>query len=456
MAKILQFFKKIYRFARYDVWRITESELSRGKRIFYRLIKIIVLSVRGFFNDELNLKASALTYFILFAIVPIFAIVLAVAKGFGFETAVEYWLNNSFLNNTEIIPVIMGFVERYLETAQGGLFLGIGILILLWSVTIFFMQVEMSFNAIWQVRKSRSLVRQFTAYLSILLLIPIMVVVSAGLSIFINSRLPDLQAIRLISPVVTFLIKLAPYAIMWVMFTLMYLIIPNVKVRFWSAATAGFITGSAFYLLQMLYIWGQVYLTRYNVVYGSFAAIPLLLLWLQISCLIILFGAELSYVAQNVRNFDYEVDTKTINRRYRDYVALYLTYRVVKRFECAQEPYSAEQLALENHLPIRLVNQLLAELVEGRVLIEAYTDGSQAKTYMPAMDINALTVEKVLRTIDMQGTECFLQSPTEQMKEFWGNFLKVKAYVKEDYADILVKDLILEKNPQILLTEETN
>ena len=111
---------------------------------------------------------------------------------------------------------------------------------------------------------------------------------------------------------------------------------------------------------------------------------------------------------------------------------------------------------MENHLPIRLVNQLLAELVEGRVLIEAYTDGSQAKTYMPAMDINALTVEKVLRTIDMQGTECFLQSPTDQMKEFWGNFLKVKAYVKEDYADILVKDLILEKNPQILLTEETN
>ncbi len=445
MINILQFFKKLYRFVRYDVWRITESELTRGKRFLYRLIKIIVLSVRGFFNDELNLKASALTYSILFAIVPIFAIVLAVAKGFGFEVAVEYWLNNSFLKNTEVIPVIMGFVERYLETAQGGVFLGIGILILLWSATIFFMQVEMSFNSIWQVRKSRSLVRQFTAYLSILLLIPIMVVVSAGFSIYINSRLPALQEIRLISPLVTFLIKLIPFAIMWTMFTLMYLIIPNVKVRLWSAAISGLITGSAFQLMQMLYIWGQVYLTRYNVVYGSFAAIPLLLLWLQISCLIILFGAELSYVAQNVRNFDYEVDTKNINRRYRDYVALFLTYRVVKQFEHGDTPYSAEQLSLENHLPIRLVTQLLQELVEGHILTEVYTDGAQAKTYQPAMDINVLSMEKVLKTIDLQGTECFLQSPTEEMNVFWERILAMKTYVKEEYAHMLVKDIIMGK-----------
>ena len=445
MQNTLQLIKKMYRFARYDVWRITESELTRGWRFLYRLIKVIVLSVRGFFNDELNLKASALTYSILFAIVPIFAIVLAVAKGFGFETAVEYWLNNSFLKNTEVIPVIMGFVERYLETAQGGIFLGIGILILLWSVTIFFMQVEMSFNSIWQVRKSRSIVRQFTAYLSILLLIPIMVVVSAGFSIYINSRLPALQEIRLISPLVTFLIKLIPFVIMWTMFTLMYIIIPNVKVRLWSAAISGLITGTAFQLFQMLYIWGQVYLTRYNVVYGSFAAIPLLLLWLQISCLIILFGAELSYVAQNVRNYDYEVDTKKINRRYRDYVALFLTYRVVKRFEAGEAPYSAEQLSLENHLPIRLVTQLLQELVEGRVLTEVYTDGAQTKTYQPALDINTLTVEKVVRTIDLQGTECFLQSPTEEMNLFWTKLLETKAYVKETYANILIKDILTDK-----------
>ena len=445
MKNTLQLIKKMYRFARYDVWRITESELTRGWRFLYRLIKVIVLSVRGFFNDELNLKASALTYSILFAIVPIFAIVLAVAKGFGFETAVEYWLNNSFLKNTEVIPVIMGFVERYLETAQGGIFLGIGILILLWSVTIFFMQVEMSFNSIWQVRKSRSIVRQFTAYLSILLLIPIMVVVSAGFSIYINSRLPALQEIRLISPLVTFLIKLIPFVIMWTMFTLMYIIIPNVKVRLWSAAISGLITGTAFQLFQMLYIWGQVYLTRYNVVYGSFAAIPLLLLWLQISCLIILFGAELSYVAQNVRNYDYEVDTKKINRRYRDYVALFLTYRVVKHFEAGDAPYSAEQLSLENHLPIRLVTQLLQELVEGRVLTEVYTDGAQAKTYQPALDINTLTVEKVVKTIDLQGTECFLQSPTEEMNLFWTKLLETKAYVKETYANILIKDILTDK-----------
>ena len=280
MSRLIELVKRAYRFVRFDVWRITESELTKSKRVSYRLVKTIVLAVRGFLNDELNQKASALTYSLLFAIVPIIAIVLAIAKGFGFESVVEEWLNRSLIGNTDLVPIVMGFVERYLETARGGYFLGIGIIVLLWSVTSFFYQVESSFNSIWQVRKSRSIIRQFTSYLSIVLIIPILIVVSNGFSIFFNAKLPELQAIKIISPLVTFTIKLVPFVIMWIVFTLLYWVIPNVKVRFWSAAISGLVSGTAFQLFQMLYIWGQVYLTRYNVVYGSFAAIPLLLLWL--------------------------------------------------------------------------------------------------------------------------------------------------------------------------------
>lgn len=442
MNKIIDFFKRVYHFVRYDVWRITESELTRGKRFVYRLVKIGVLAIRGFLNDDLNLRASALTYSILFAIVPIIAIVVAIAKGFGAENAIEYWLNKSFIGNTELVPMVMGFVERYLATAQGGVFLGVGILILLWSVSSFFRQVESSFNSIWQVRKSRSIIRQFTAYFSIVLLIPVLVVVSSGLSIYINSRLPMLQSIRLISPLVTFLIKLTPFVIVWLMFTLIYLIIPNVRVRIWSATIAGVIAGTAFQLFQILYIWGQVFLTRYNVVYGSFAAIPLLLLWLQISCLIILFGAEISYAAQNIRNFDYEVDTKNISRRYKDYITLYITYLIVKRFESGKPALSAERISLKNHLPIRLVTQILRELTEEHILIEVFNDRSNSKAYQPAIDINTISVDMVLHRIDITGAEQFLNSPTDEMNRFWGEMIRLRSYTESAYRTMLVKDLL--------------
>lgn len=442
MGKIIDFFKAIYKFVRYDVWRITESELTRSKRFGYRTIKTLVLAVRGFFDDSLNVRANSLTYSLMFATVPIIALVLAIAKGFGFEQVIEDWLNGSFLGSTGVVPTIMGFVQRYLETAQGGVFIGVGIIALLWSVYSFFQQAESAFNYIWQVKKSRSYIRQFTAYFSILLLIPILIVVSSGLSIYFNTTMAQNHIFTLFGPVIKILLKFVPFFICWVMFTLMYLVIPNTRVKFWSAATSGIIAGTAFQVFQMLYIWGQMYLSRYNVVYGTFAAIPLLLMWLQISCLIILLGAEISYAAQNVENFDYEGDTKNISRRYKDYITLYISYLIIKQFEKGEQPLSAEQIALQNHLPIRLVTQLLRRLVEVEVLIEVYSQANKSKTYQPALDINIITVNLIFNRIDAQGSELFLNSQTPEMEEFWHKILAQKEKVNKLSEDTLVKDLL--------------
>jgi membrane protein len=189
MSKIIAFVTGIYNFIRFDIWRITEYELSRTRRSSYRLVKTVVLAVRGFGNDDLNVKASALTYSILFAVVPLFALIIAVAKGFGVEKMIENSLQETFIAQANMIPTVMGFVERYLETTQGGLFIGIGIAILLWSVMSFFMQVEDAFKSIWQVKKSRSVLKQFTTYFSAILIIPFLIVLSSGLSIYVNTAL---------------------------------------------------------------------------------------------------------------------------------------------------------------------------------------------------------------------------------------------------------------------------
>ncbi len=431
--------KQFFRFVTHDMWHITETELTPGMRVVYRIVTITVLSVRGFFNDALNIRASALAFSLLFAMVPIMALILAIARGFGFEDVIEGWLGSSTIGGTDVVPIIMEFVQRYLETARGGVFLGIGIVILLFSVYMFFQQAESAINSIWQVKKSRSFARQFTTYFSVLLIMPILIVLTSGFSIFLNSTLSKMG---LLNPAVETLLRTVPLVGVWISFTLIYLIVPNTKVHFGNACISGIIAGTAFQLFQLLYVWGQVYLSRYNAVYGSFAAIPLLLLWLQISSLIILAGAEIAFLTQNIRNFDYEVDTKNISRRYKDYIGLYIVYMAIKRFEREQPAITVKDIIAENHLPIRLVSRLLDRLVDAGLLIEVYTDGDDDRAYQPAVDINKMTIGLYITRLESYGSELFITNKTDEMKHFWVKNLAIKSSIEQHANTTLIKDML--------------
>jgi len=441
MSKLSAYYLRTLNFIRIDIWRITEHELSKKRRIFYRFIKTIVLAVRGFIDEDLNVKASSLTYSILFAMIPTFALIVAIAKGFGIEKLIRSSLEGTFFGQRNLIPQVMGFIERYLETTQGGLFIGIGLAVLFYSVMNFFMQVERAFNEIWKVKKSRSLFRQFTTYFSTILIFPILIVLSSGLSIFINTTIAQSFLYDVLSPLLRFGIKFAPYVIIWIVFTILYLIVPNTKVRFTNALIAGVIAGTAFQLFQFLYIHGQVYLSRYNVVYGSFAAIPLLLLWLQISFLIVLLGAEISYASQNIRDFEFEQDIKNMSTRYKNFLTLFVTYIVIKQFENQKPPLSSTDISVEYKLPIRIVNQVLIKLVDVSVFIEVYNEESRQKTYQPAIDINQITVNLVFNKLDSHGSELFLTNKNELLDSFWQKTLDIKIRSEENTPQILVKDI---------------
>ena len=441
MQKIKHLFIKVYSFVRYGIWQITGYELSRSRRVLYNVIKTVILAIRGFVSDQLGVKASALTYSILFAIVPMIALFISIAKGFGVEGAVEGLLQNTYVDKMNLTPMVMHFVERYLATTQGGLFLGIGIVILLWSVISFFMQVENSFNDIWQVKKSRSIIRQVTTYFSIMLIAPILIAVSSGLSIYIGSSLSNLFFYGIISPLVRVLVKLSPFIIIWLLFTVLYVAIPNTRVKFINALIAGIIAGTVFQIFQMLYISGQVNLSRYNAIYGGFAAIPLLLLWIRISCLIILFGAEVSYASQNIHNYEYETDTKTISVRYRNFLYLYIAYLVIKHFEMKKPPLTSEKISIDNNLPIRLVNQLLTKLVEANVLIEVYNEENKIKSYQPAIDINQLTAGFLFDKLETNGSELFLTNNNPTMEAFWKKTLYLREHSQTEANKLLIKDM---------------
>lgn len=417
----------IQHFIRYDMWRHTTTEFNGlSQRLGYLLLRTIVLVVRGFASKNLNDTAKSLTFSLTFAIVPIMAMVVAIAKGFGMADAIEQYLNSTFLGEAGMVPTVMEMVDRYLATAQGGLFIGIGILILLWAVYSFFESVETAFNTIWNVAKSRSIIRKFTTYITIVISIPIVMVCNTGLNVFIHTNLNNSLFVQ--------------FVICWVVFTWMYMAIPYTRVRFFSALIPGILMGTLFKLLQMLSVYLLAMLSRTSIVYGAFASIPILMIWLQYTSLLILIGAEMSYAIQNNADFEYEEDLNSMSRRYKDFVMLYLLSTIIKRFENDEAPLTVKELAIRDHLPIRLVNQLLSRLVETEVVREVFVEDREERTYQPALDTHKISVGMVIDRIDAQGTEEFLQAPSKEMEAFWTKYLELKK-ANQHLDTILINEL---------------
>lgn len=418
--------QQIRHFLQYDLWRRTSHETKGLKRIGYGVLKTVILVIRGFSSKQLNMTANALTYNLVFAVIPILAMVLAIAKGFGFAEVIESHLVHSPLGRTQIMPEVMGMVDRYLETAQGGAFIGIGLLILIWAVYSFFRNVEQSFNAIWAVKQSRSVVRQLTTYIAVLFLVPVLVIATSGVSLMIHTTIEATQLQDSVSRWSNTIVRLVQFVVAWVVFLWMYMAIPNTKVHFNSAIFPAVMMGTLFQLLQMLSMYVIVFLGRTSIVYGAFAAIPIIMMWLQWTCLLILIGAEMSYAIQSNEQFEYEKDLEIMSRRYKDFLTLYLLHRIIQRFEREEEPFMAIELAHENNVPIRLVQQLLNRLVEVGLLRTVYVEQKEERTYQPALDTHKITVGMVIERIDKQGTEEFLRGATPDMQAFWKRYLQLK------------------------------
>ena len=423
------------------MWRTRGHEVSTSKRLGLGTLKTIVLAIKGFNQNDINMRANSLTFSMMFAIVPIMALIIAVARGFGFENIIEDWLNESFLSSYNIVPTIMGFVNRYLETAQGGAFLGIGLVILLWAVYSFFRNVESSMNKIWEVEQSRSIVRQFANYLTILIMVPILIVLSSGVSIFFSTHAGEMALSAHFSKLHEILLKSIPWLSTCLMLTLLYWIVPNTKVRAASAIAPGLLIGSIVYLLQSLSVYLIMFLSRTSIVYGTFAAIPLLLTWLQWTCLLILTGAELSYSIQNKEKLDFAAETVRMSRRYKDYLTLYICQQIIQRFEKGLTPLTANEIAQTDNLPVRNINNLLSRLTEVKILCKVMPENELEEVrYQPAMDINKITVGLVISYIEQQGEAEFFTNLPEPMNAFWTRWQTLREQVT-DYQNWLVKDL---------------
>ncbi len=410
----------------YELWRKNEAEMGVFRRFGVHVLKTIVLVIRSFGSNALSIRADHLTYSLLFAIVPILAMVLAIAKGFGFSELIEQRVAETAIGKSEFMPSIMEIVHRYLDTSTGGVFIGIGIIILISAVYTFFRSVEKSFNEIWNVKQSRSILRQSVTYIAILFLIPVLIIVTIGLNIYLHTAAENWEFFKFLSQFRDAGLNFIQFIVATTVFTWMYIAIPNTKVRFISGLIPGLITAVFLMLIEAFSVYIVAYLSRTSIVYGAFAFIPILLIIVKWICLIILIGAETSYAIQNNELFAYEHDLEHMSRRYKDFLTLSLLAAIVKRFENGEPPLTARELAIENGIPVRQASLLLSRLSETNILREVYMEGKEERTYQPALDTHKITIGLVFDRIDAQGTEDFLETSTKYQQKLWQHFLQLR------------------------------
>ncbi len=395
--------RKIADFFKTGIWRDFSKE-PRRTRLAVATIRMLILAIERFTTKRMINSAAALTYSTLLAIVPILAVVFAIARGFGYNKYIEEWFRGVLASQPQAADAIVGFVNSYLIHTQSGIILGIGLLFMLWTVTILIRNIELAFNSIWQVKKPRSFFRTVTDYMGMFILAPVIIVVTSGISIFVATFANQTEGMELLAPMVRRLWDFTPYVLMSGVFIALYVFMPNTKVKLSCAIGPGILAGVAMQGLQLFYIHSQIWVSSYNAIYGSFAALPLFMLWVQISWNICLFGAELCYTSQNMEEFAFRTETYEISPRYRILMSMLLMSHICKRFEKGEKPYTALELKLKTNIPIRVAQELLYELTRMHIVSEITSDEKgEESVYQPAEDLKRLSVGLLIDRYETTG-----------------------------------------------------
>ena len=437
MAKVTGMLKKLRTFFQEEIWSHDLTSKSRRKTFLIRQSRIYILAFKGFFEDRAAVKAAALTYFTMLSIIPIFAIAFAIARNFGFEDRLHEAINK-MEGQEEIMKWVTDMVDNLLSNAKGGVIAGVGGVILFWSVIQVLNNIEASFNDIWQIRKARSPVRKFSDYLAIMILSPFAIGLSGSMMVKIQTMA---QEYELFKPVILFLIKSVPYVSIWLLFTIVYIVMPNTKVKFKYALVAGIFAGTVAVIFQALYQDLQIGVWRFNTLYGSIAMIPLFLLFLQITWLIVLMGAEISFAYQNIENYEFEEDALKLSNNNKRILTLLIAYHIIKNFEEGGEPWNTDFLSHELGIPIRLVNELVYDLVNAGILAELAADNPKERSYVPAVDIHKITVDYFYIQMELMGGDHMHVTESDEL----GRITKIHEHIlhsiRESPSNILLKDI---------------
>lgn len=432
--------KKIIDFIRFGVWQKNESDFSSGRTWWaVRQFRIILFTARGFNHHDTAIRSAALSFYTILSLVPILALIFVIFKGFGMEETFSNYLHEVFPQYGTIVDRLMIFIKNLLARTHGGIMAVSAFFVLLWAVVRVFSNVEGAFNKIWEVKGTRSLARRFSVYMAIVIIVPILLIAANSVYVGIRTQVELFTG----SVVAEILFGLASVVAIVLMFTLVYFIIPDTDVRFVNALKAGAFAGGGFVIFQIAYLLIQSNLSSYNAIYGTFAAIPLFLIWLQTSWQILLFGGELSFAVQNIRDFELERLSKDVSYEHRCKIMVSLAVIVIREFLEGRSLATPESAAAELGIPVRTVRETAYELQSAGLIIFAKEDGAdKSDLLLPSRDPRSIRFFDVIASVTSRGGALPGSMDAPLMKRVGGIYDKVKADVGESPDNILLTDLI--------------
>lgn len=397
----------IIRFIKEDIWLLHEQKLPLFNGLIIKSLKIAILSVQGFSRDLCPLRASALTLYSILSIVPVIAMLFGIAKGFGFEKLLEQHLLEQAAQQDKLVLQLFGFAQNLLDSAKGEVVAGIGIAVLFWTIINMIGNIEESFNSIWKIGKGRSISRKFSDYLSLMLLAPVLLITSGSMTVFLQTKITWLISVIQLPEFGTWLVLralgLSTLLLMIGLFAFTFIFMPNHKINYRAGIIAGVVTGIMYHLLQWAYLSLQIGVSSYNAIYGSFAALPLFVVWLQTCWMIVLLGCELAFFLQNYDIYRNNNRFSDLSFALKKVVALQITHLIVKHFSRFNKPLSAAEIATKLLVPIAVIQPILLKLIASHIIVEFKNQDDVDEVYLPAVDINILTTAYVINALEQCG-----------------------------------------------------
>jgi len=439
MANLVTVIKKTWYFVSVKLWHIRIDKVDKTQGFFLRQLRIFSLAINGFNEDKCLTKATALTFYTLFSIVPILALAFAISKGFGLEKNLQEMISGNYPEYKEVLDQAFVSAGKLLSTAKGGVIAGFGIVLLLWSVLKLLVSIEDNFNEIWEIKKGRTWVRKLTDYLTVMLIGPVFLIVAGGLTVAIQTKVGNIHMLGFVS---TILIKLLAYSLIACVFMFLYLILPNTKVTFRSAAVAAIIATILFEILQWAYVKFQIGANQLNAIYGGFAALPLFLIWVQYSWYVVLFGAEIAFANQNVDHYELENEINKLSIRYKKVIALMIANLVAKRFYNGEKPQTAIEIAEKLDLPVRLARTIINEFVTAGIFIEMRTDKEKEIVYQPGITESKFTVKNLLEALEKNGVNNLPINDTNELIHINQLMQDLDKSLDNELGNTFIKDIV--------------
>lgn len=438
VSKIAAFFNR-------DIWRMPARTLRGPKGMAIRALRILIVSFREFGSDQCALRASALTFYSLLSVVPVFAMAFGIAKGFGLDKVLKEKLMESAGGQQEIFAKILEFSENFLQNTKGGLIAGIGLALLFWTIIQVLSNIEEAFNHIWGIKKQRNLTQKFTDYLALMLIAPVFFIVASSATVFVVSQVKliteKIAILGMFGPVLFFILKFLPLAIFIGLLTYIYMFMPNGKIEFKSALAGGAVAGVIYQFVQWAYIHFQIGASSAGAIYGTFAALPLFLTWLQLSWRIVLYGAELAFAHQNDQKFEFHQECLSASYQFRKLLMLRITQDCVARFSAGLAPLSDEEISDHLEIPVRLTRDLLHDLTGANLLTEVRSENERVRRYQPARDVSEMTIQFVVRQMETRGTQDIPIPETPEITKLRESLQAFEDALENSPSNLNLKDL---------------